>query len=35
MQGELDTTVFPSPDGKRLTFTRWSSANNAWLLEGL
>jgi DNA-binding winged helix-turn-helix (wHTH) protein/Tol biopolymer transport system component len=34
-EGESEAAVFPSPDGKRLAFTRWSSANNAWLIEGL
>ena len=31
--GEFDSPLVPSPDGRRLAFTRWSSANNAWMLE--
>ncbi|MBZ5621553.1 MAG: winged helix-turn-helix domain-containing protein [Acidobacteriia bacterium] len=31
--GESGTAVFPSPDGRRLAFSRWSSANNAWMME--
>jgi DNA-binding winged helix-turn-helix (wHTH) protein/Tol biopolymer transport system component len=32
-QGEFEAAVIPSPDGRRLAFTRLSSANNAWMLE--
>jgi len=31
--GEFESTVVPSPDGRWLAFTRWISANNAWMLE--
>jgi len=32
-QGEFESAVIPSPDGRRLAFTGLSSANNAWMLE--
>lgn len=32
-QGEFESAVIPSLDGRRLALTRWSSANNAWMLE--
>jgi hypothetical protein len=31
----VESVVLPSPDGKRLAFGRWSSPNNAWMVEGL
>jgi len=31
--GEFETIVLPSPDGRRLAFSQWSSANNAWMME--